>query len=70
MKIILKKNDEIIKFECGYEFSFNEIQELYIITKQIKTIQNKFIVKIIPLKDEKGFYKFNNNKDYKLIFLI
>ena len=71
MKILLKKiNNENIKFEFGREYAFNKIKEIYIFTKQNMNVKNKFIIKIIPLKDEDGYYKFKNNQDYKLILLI
>ena len=69
-KIIMKKNNEIIKYEFGSEYAFNKIKELYVITKNDNSIDNKFVIKIIPLKDEDGFYKFKNNKDYKFILLM
>ena len=70
IKIKLKKGNEIINYEFGSEYSFNKIKEIYIITMRDETIENKFIIKIIPLKDEDGFYKFKNNQDYKFILLI
>ena len=69
-KIKLKKNNKIIKYEFGSEYVFNEIKEIYIINGRNKGEEYNFTIKIIPLKDEVGFYKFKNNHDYKLILLI